>query len=96
MSFGLESPLQPGRVLVSTTDYRGWTVEEVAQRAADKIIHVGDNSDPALQAQARAFKAQIQHVVTLYMKEAVQQDRATIAQRLREAGHPELVGLLGE
>ena len=35
MSFGLESPLQPGRVLVSTTDYRGWTVEEVAQRAAE-------------------------------------------------------------
>jgi hypothetical protein len=35
-------------------------------------------------------------VVAFYLKEAVEQDRATIAQRLREAGHPELVHLLGE
>jgi Holliday junction resolvasome RuvABC endonuclease subunit len=91
-----ESIMQMGSVLVSTTDYRGWTVDEIAQRAVDKIVYVGDQSHPALQAQARAYKAQIQHVVTLYMNEAVQQDRATIAQRLREAGHPELVSLLGK
>jgi hypothetical protein len=30
------------------------------------------------------------------LREAVEQDRLTIANRLREAGHPELVHLLGE
>jgi hypothetical protein len=31
-----------------------------------------------------------------YMKEAVKFDRVTLAYRLREAGHPELIKLLDE
>jgi Holliday junction resolvasome RuvABC endonuclease subunit len=85
-----------GNVFVQTTQSRGWTVEELAARAADKIIYVGDQSHPAVQAQARAFKESVQHVVAFYLKEAVEQDRATIAVRLREAGHPELIHLLGD
>ena len=65
-------------------------------RAADKIIHIGDQSHPAVQAQARAFKENVKQVVASYLKEAVEQDRATIASRLREAGHPDLVHLLGD
>jgi hypothetical protein len=92
----VSSPVLVGSVSVATTDHRGWSIEELAQRAADKIIHVGDQSHPAVQAQARAFKDSVKHVVAFYLREAVEQDRATIAQRLREAGHPELVNLLGE
>ena len=89
-------PTHVGSVFVETTQSRGWTVEELAARAADKIIHVGDQSHPAVQAQARAFKESVKHVVAFYLKEAVEQDRATIAIRLREAGHPDLVHLLGD
>lgn len=89
-------PGNVGSVLVETTQSRGWTVEELAARAADKIIYVGDQSHPAVQAQARAFKESVKHVVAFYLKEAVEQDRATIAMRLREAGHPDLVHLLGD
>ena len=32
----------------------------------------------------------------MYLKEAVEQERVTFANKLREAGHPELVHLLGE
>ena len=92
----VEMPVLTSGVSVVTTQNRGWDAEELAQRAADKIIFVGDQSHPAVQAQARAFKEQVKHVVAFYLKEAVEQDRATIAQRLREAGHPELVHLLGE
>jgi hypothetical protein len=92
----VEMPVLTSGVSVLTTQNRGWDAEELAQRAADKIIFVGDQSHPAVQAQARAFKVQVKHVVAFYLKEAVEQDRATIAQRLREAGHPELVHLLGE
>lgn len=92
----VEMPVVLGGVSVATTDTRGWTVDELAQRAADKIIFVGDQSHPAIQAQARAFKDRVQHVVAFYLREAVEQDRSTIAQRLREAGHHELVHLLGE
>jgi hypothetical protein len=92
----ITSPVQSlvGSVFVETTNARGWTAEELATRAADKIIYVGDQSHPAVQAQARAFKESVRQVVAFYLKEAVEQDRATIAVKLREAGHPDLVPLL--
>jgi hypothetical protein len=92
----VSSPVLVGSVGVETTQNRGWSVEELAMRAADKIIYVGDQSHPAVQAQARAFKESVKHVVAFYLKEAVEQDRVTIANRLREAGHPDLVHLLGD
>jgi len=92
----VSSPVFVGSVQVETTHARGWSVEELAQRAADKIIYVGDQSHPAVRDQARAFKESVKHVVAFYLKEAIEQDRATIAHRLREAGHPDLVHLLGD
>ena len=92
----VEMPVLTSGVSVVTTQNRGWDAEELAQRAADKIIFVGDQSHPAVQAQARAFKVQVKHVVAFYLKEAVEQDRLTMANRLREAGHPELVHLVGD
>jgi hypothetical protein len=84
----------PGSVFVETTQNRGWTPEELAARAADKIIYVGDQSHPAVQAQARAFKESVKGVVAFYLREAILQDRLTLANRLREAGYPDLVQLL--
>ena len=92
----VEMPVITGGVSVATTQNRGWGIEELAQRASDKIIFVGDQSHPAVQAQARTFKDRVTHVVAFYLREAVEQDRITIANKLREAGHPELVHLLGD
>lgn len=90
----VQAPALLGGIQVATTSHRGWTPEELAQRAADKIVYVGDQSHPAVQAQARAFKAQIEQVVLFYIKEAIDQDRVTLRNRLINAGHPELVKLL--
>lgn len=90
----VQSPVLLGGIQVATTSHRGWTPEELSQRAADKIIHVGDQSHPALQAQARAFKEQVRHVVLFYLKEAIEQDRITLKHRLIEAGHPDLAKFL--
>jgi signal transduction protein with GAF and PtsI domain len=87
---------QVGGLSVVTTEYRGFTPEELVERALNRIIKVGNNSHPAVRDQAIAFKDQIGKIILLYMREAIEQDRATIAQKLREAGHPELVALLGE
>lgn len=92
----VSSPVLLGGVSVETTQFRGWTTEELAQRAADKIVYVGDQSHPAIREQALAFKESVRQVVAFYLKEAVEQDRITVANKLREAGHPELVHLLGE
>ena len=74
----------------------GFTPEEVAERALDKIISVGDSTHPAIREQAHAFREHIRHVLVFYMKEAVKHDRVTLANLLREAGHPELIKLLDE
>jgi len=83
-----------GSVFVNTTSNRGFTAEEVATRAADKIISVGDTAHPVIRDQAQAFKEHIQKVVEFYIKEAIRNDRATLALRLREAGYPDLVTIL--
>jgi hypothetical protein len=90
----VQAPALLGGIQVATTSHRGWSPEELAPRAADKIVYVGDKSHPAVQAQARAFKAQIEQVVLFYIKEAIEQDRVTLRNRLINAGHPELVKLL--
>lgn len=82
------------KIKVETTEGRGFTPEELAQRAADKIISIGDQSHPAIRAQAHAFKQHIETTMTFYLREAVAQDRVTLANRLREAGYPDLVTLL--
>ena len=83
-----------GQVTVLTTNNRGFMPEEIAERALDKIIYVGGNSHPAIRDQAEAFRENIRKILVFYMKEAIQSDRTTIAARLREAGHPELIKLL--
>lgn len=92
----VQSPILVGGVQVATTHNRGWTPEELAERAADKIVYVGDQSHPLVRDQARAFKKNVQDVICFYLKDAIEQDRVTIANRLKDAGHPELVRLLGE
>lgn len=83
-----------GSVMVQTTQNRGLTADEVAERAVDKIISVGEQSHPAIRDQAHAFRQHIQAVVSFYIKEAIKNDRATLAIKLRDAGHPELTKLL--
>ena len=82
------------QVKVATTSGRGFTPEEIAERALDKIIAVGDNSHPAIREQALAFRENIRAVLVLYMREAIKSDRTTIAGRLRQAGYPDLIDLL--
>jgi hypothetical protein len=83
-------------IQVATKDFGGFTPEEVAERALDRIIQVGDQSHPLVREQAIAFRNHIREVLVFYMNEAVKFDRVTLAYKLREAGHPELIKLLEE
>lgn len=83
-----------GSVLVMTTDNRGFTPEEIAERALDKIIYVGGQSHPHITEQAEAFRENIRKILVFYMEEAIKSNKTTIAARLRDAGHPELIKLL--
>lgn len=93
-SMTMDLPREKVLVNVHTTSGRGFTPEEVAARCADKLISVSDQAPPAIRDQARAFKAQIEMVVALYMREAIASDRTTVYNALRDAGHPELAELI--
>ena len=82
------------KVLVHTTQNRGFTPEEIAERCAKEIISVSLDAPPAIREQAFAFKTQIQGLLVSYMREAIQSDRTTVYNALKDAPHPQLAELI--
>ena len=83
-----------GTVQVMTTNNRGFTAEELADRAVDQIINVGDNAPPVIADQARAFRENLREVLIYFMREAMRSRNVTLAAKFTEAGFPELVKLI--
>jgi len=83
-----------GSVMVMTTEGRGFTPEEIAERALDKIIYVGSTAHPAIRDQAEAFKNSIRGVLVHYMHEAIRSHNVTLVNKFKQAGHPELTAIL--
>jgi len=79
---------------VNTTSGRGHTPEELADRALDKIMYVSKDANPLIRDQAEAFRGHIRQVLVKYLKQAVTSDRTTLANKLRDAGHSDLVKIL--
>ena len=75
---------------VKTTENRGFTPDEVAERCVEKLISVSDGAHTAIRDQAKAFQKHMEKVVAFYMREAIRSDRTTVYNALRDAGHPEL------
>jgi hypothetical protein len=88
---GVQTTFDNGfKVDVHTTSNRGWTPEELADRALEKLLHVSKDADEQVKAQALVFKEQIRQVLVFYMKEAIKSDRTTICAELQKQGHAEL------
>ncbi len=87
--FNIDIPKDP-IVNIKTTENRGFTPDEVAERRVEKLISVSDTTHPAIRDQAQAFKKHMEKVVAFYMREAIRSDRTTVYNALIDAGHPEL------
>jgi len=83
-----------GDFRVSHVSNRGFTPEEVAEMALEKIVYVGASSHPVIREQAEVFKDHIRGVLVTYMRQAVASHNTTLMNRFRDAGHPELIKLL--
>jgi hypothetical protein len=83
-----------GEIRAISVSGRGFTPEEVAEMALEKIVYIGENSHPVIRDQAEAFKTQIRSVLIRYMRQAVESHNTTLANRFREAGHADLLKLL--
>ncbi len=86
--------LSPGIVEVQTTQHRGFTPEEVADRCLTKLLSVSDTAPPAIRDQAMAYKEHMRALLVFYMKEAVQSDRTTVNNALLDAGHKDLAEMI--
>ena len=86
--------MEVGIVKIGAMSGRGFTPEEIAEQALDKIISIGNNSHPVIQAQAEAFRTEIRGVLVSYLRQAVASHNTTLTNRFLDAGHPELVKLL--
>ena len=83
-----------GTVQVMTTNGRGFSAEELAERALNQIINVGDNAPPVIADQARAFQENLREVLIYFMREAMRSRNVTLAAKFTKAGFPELVKLM--
>jgi len=82
------------KVGVVTTQNRGQTPEEVAERCIKKIVGISATADPVIRQQAQAYKTHIEQVIVHYMKQAIQSDRTTVYNALLDAGEPKLADLI--
>jgi len=91
MSVGMfDIPKDATLVGVRTTSNRGFSAEELAEQAAQKIVAVSDTAHPALRDQAYAFRKRISKVIESYLTQAVR----TVYNALNDAGHPDLADLI--
>ena len=92
--FDINATLSVGNVDVISTNNRGLSVEEIAKIAINKILYVAKDTPAPLRDQVLDFKLVLEEVILGHLKVAVDQDRATICAKLRDAGYPELAANL--
>ena len=85
-----------GNVFVQTTNHRGFTPEEIAERALNKILYVGDNVAPEIGQQARMYQESIRQVLIKYLQEAQDSERKNIREQLVQMGHGDIANSLGD
>ena len=92
--FSFESETKVGNLGVTTTDYRGHTIEEVADMATKKIISVSDEAPAPIRDQAHAFEKVCKKVIAYYMQQAVNNHICTICNLLEKQGQKDLANII--
>ena len=75
--------MEVGNVFVQTTNNRGYTAEEIAERAVNRIMRVQD-------------KTELQRVLTKYLQEAQDSERMNARRTLIENGFADAASHLGD
>ena len=83
-----------GQVNVQTTCNRGFNSEEIALNAVDKIISISETADPAIKAQAEAFKERMYWVIVAACDQAIKSDRTTLYNLFKSNGHADMAEIL--
>ena len=92
--FSVEVKAEVNSVGVETTQYRGFTPEEIAERAVNKVVSISEAADPMVKVQAEAFKSRVYHVILAACKDAINSDRTTLYNLLVKQGHEDMAEIL--
>ena len=90
----VQPKIELAKVEVFATSGRGFTPEEIAERALDKLMYISEDAPQEIRDQATEYRDHIREVLSHYMREAIRSDRTTLINKVTEAGHPELVSIL--
>jgi len=90
----VESGITVTSVNVATSDNGGLSTDQIVELAADKILNVAETAPQPIRDQAMAFQENIRVVLKQYIDLARREERATIAQKIRESGQTELADLI--
>ena len=83
-----------GDVVVKTTENRGLSPEELAERAVEQIVGISASVDPFVRQQAEAFKSRIYHVVLGIINQAIKSDRTTLMNEFIQQAPPDIADIL--
>ena len=72
-----------GQVFVQTTEHRGHTVEEIAERAVNRVLCVDS-------------KEALHYWLVKYLREAQEAERKVIRKKLDKQGYSEIAHLIGD
>ena len=86
--------LEMGSVNVMTSDNGGHSTEQIVELAMDKIMKVSDTAPPAIREQAEAFQNHLRVVLYHYVQLARREERASIADKMKNAGNSEMAELV--
>ena len=92
--FSLNSATEVGTLVVTTTEHRGHTIEEIAEMAINKIISISDQAPAPIRVQAHVFKETCKKVIAYYMQEAVNNHMCTIGNQLEKQGQKDLANII--
>ena len=79
----MSASVEIGAVKVFTTDNRGFTAEEMADRASYRLLRINNRSE-------------LKRVLAQYFKEAQDSERMTLRRKLDENGFADAAKLLGD
>jgi hypothetical protein len=86
--------LNVGSVMVQTTNERGSTPEEVAERCLNKMISVADSAPDPLKRQVECYRNEVRQLLVTYIKEAIKSDRTTVYNMLSSSGQKDVAEMI--
>ena len=83
-----------GSVKVNTSQNGGFSSDQIADMATEKIGYVADTAPAAIHEQARVFADRVRNLLRGYVDLAKREERATIIQVIEQTGNKELANII--